>query len=274
MFGGASKWAKSPLCTNSFDEGVYRRRLPKALGYQYINPNPPHLTIWLPQDIDRPGGAHAYEDANLIPPFFTTVNRANGHAHSVWGLSIPVLTGSPDARQAPLRLACGVQSKMCEMLGADRNYGHGLTKNPFSSHWMLLMGLQRFHTLRDLSEYLPGLEKHVPKRGDPDHYGLGRNVALFDTLRVWSYRAVKKHWGGGLEGWNEWISTANARAMVYNSDFPTPLSLKEVWHVSRSVAKWTWQHFTPAAFSDVQKARRAKRVNKLSAINFIEADND
>lgn len=261
MFGGPSKWAKSPLCTNDFDEGVFRRHLPKALRYDYLNPNPPNLTIWLKQDLDFAGGAHAHVDANIIPPYYSTINRLNGHCHSSWGLSVPVLTGSPDARQAPLRFACAIQSRMCEMLGADRSYGNGLTKNPFSPRWLLAMGYQKFHTLDELAEYLPGLEKHIPKRGNPDHYGLGRNVALFDTLRVWSYRAVKKHWGGGLNAWNEWISTANARALVYNSDFPTPLGVKEVWHVSRSVAKWTWQHFTPADFSEIQRARRAKRID-------------
>ena len=44
-----------------------------------------------------------------------------------------------------------------------------------------------------------------------------------------------------------------------NGQFATPLGDLEVRGIAKSVAKWTWKHFTEAGFSDVQSARARKR---------------
>jgi hypothetical protein len=119
--------------------------------------------------------------------------------------------------------------------------------------------------LCELAEYLPGIEKYRPKRRAPEEVGLGRNVALFDLTRKWAYKAIRSYWGGGLDGWNRWLSVANSRALVYNGDFKQPLGGREVWHIARSVAKWTWRNTTAEGFSAWQAAQ-GRKGGKASGI--------
>jgi hypothetical protein len=211
-------------------------------------------------DIDRSSAASAWEDADLPPPAWTSINRINGHAHSAWGLRAPVLTSGLGARDAPMRYLCAVESLMRERLQADQGFSGLITKNPAHPLWMTLRGPCMVYDLAELAEHLPGLEKHIPKRGRVDNVGLGRNVTLFDTLRQWAYKAIRKHWGGGLQGWNAWLSECNSRALTMNADLfgGKLLDGREVWHIARSVGRWTWQHTTEEGFSAWQSVQGAK----------------
>ena len=64
--------------------------------------------------------------------------------------------------------------------------------------------------------YLPGLEKHIPRKR-PELVGLGRNVDTFDWLRRYAYR--------------------------------------EVHHIAKSVARWVWRHFSADRFSAWQSGK-------------------
>lgn len=257
LFADAARWPRKPYCTNDLAEGLRIRSLKHALTRKYIQANPPHLRVWSIFDIDRPGGGLAWEDANLLPPSWASVNRKNGHAHLVWGLSAPVLVDSLSARVAPMRYLAAIESLMRERLQADPGYSGLITKNPAHPLWWTLRGPRDSYDLGELSEWLPGLEKHIPRRADPralDRVGLGRNVTLFDTLRLWSYRAVRKYWGGGLQGWNAWLSACNNQALYMNGDLfgVNTLDGREVWHIAKSVGKWTWQNFNAGSFSKRQ----------------------
>lgn len=258
LFADIGRWPRRPYCSDDLANGLRIRSLAKALTHPYIQANPPHLRVWALFDIDRAGAALAWEDADLPPPTWTAINRQNGHAHSAWGLEVPVLVDGLGARDAPLRYLCAVESLMAERLQADPGFGGLITKNPAHPLWWTLKGPRLSYSLGELAEYLPGLEKHRPKRRAPDQIGLGRNVALFDRLRQWAYRAIRPHWGGGLQGWNAWLSQCNSRALTYNADFLTPLDGREVWHLARSVAKWTWRNTTAEGFSAWQAAQGRK----------------
>lgn len=201
----------------------------------------------------------AWEEANLPPPSWAAVNRENGHAHLVYGLRAPVLVDGMGARDAPLRYLCAIEALFRALLRADPGFSGLITKNPAHPLWKTLRGPQLFYDLAELAEYLPGLEKFQPKVRRVEEFGLGRNVTLFDYLRHWAYRHVRKYKGGGLNAWNEWLSLCNTKGLVRNGDFPLPLDGKEVWHVARSVAKWTYQHFdveaSDARFSKLQAHR-------------------
>ncbi|MHC8358678.1 helix-turn-helix domain-containing protein [Pseudomonas sp. LB3P81] len=41
-------------------------------------------------------------------------------------------------------------------------------------------------------------------------------------------------------------------------DIGNPLDVSECRAIARSISKWTWQHFTPAKFREIQAARGAK----------------
>ena len=258
LFEDIGRWPRRPYCTDDLANGLRIRSLAKALTQPYIQANPPHLRVWALFDIDRPMAALAWEEADLPPPTWTAVNRENGRAHSAWGLSAPVLVDGLGARDAPLRYLCAVESLMRERLRADNGFAGLVTKNPAHPLWKVFRGPRLAYGLDELGEHLPGLEQHRPKRRTPDQVGLGRNVSLFDRLRRWAYPSIRPYWGGGLQAWNAWLSHCNSRALVYNGDFLVPLHGREVWHVARSVAKWTWKHTTPEGFSDWQAAQGRK----------------
>ncbi len=259
FFGDTARLPRRPYCADDLSAGLRIRSLEQALTKPYIQANPPHLRVWSIFDVDRPGAALAWEDANLLPPTWAAVNRENGHAHLVWGLSAPVLVDSPDMRQGPLRYLAGVESNMREVLRADDGYSGLITKNPMHPLWQVLRGPRLGYELGELAECLPGLEKHIPKRGKIEEIGLGRNCTLFDWLRHWAYRAVRQYKRqGGLDAWNAWLNACNLQALQRNGEFQHPLDLREVWHIAKSVAKWTWRNFSEAGFSAWQAQRGRK----------------
>lgn len=254
----AERWPRRPYCSDDLSEGVRIRSLEQALNKAYIQANPPHLRVWSIFDIDRPAGALAWEECGLPPPSWATTNRTNGHAHIVYGLSAPVLVEGLGARDAPMRYLCAVESLMREKLQADAGYSGLITKNPQHPLWMLLRGPRLAYDLGELAEYLPDLEKHRPKRR-VEEVGLGRNVTLFDSLRQWAYKRVRGYKGSGLQGWNAWLSLTNSTALVRNADFANPMDGREVWHIAKSVAKWTWQRFDIEASDQRFKALQSHR---------------
>jgi hypothetical protein len=158
-----------------------------------------------------------------------------------------------------MRYLVAVESMMREKLRADPGFAGLITKNPAPPLWLTLRGPRTVYDLAELAEWLPGLDKHRPKRR-AEACGVGRNVALFDELRRWAYRAIRPYWGGGLDGWNAWMASCNTRGLVMNADLfgARHLEGKEVWHVARSVAKWTWRNTTSAGFSKWQSAQGRK----------------
>lgn len=273
LFDDQSRWPRRPSCTADFEHGTHHLPLLRALTRPYIQANPPHLRVWSIQDVDRANGAGAWEEAYLPPPTWAAVNRQNGHAHLVWGLRAPVLVDGLAARDAPMRYLCAVESLMREKLEADAGFAGLITKNPAHPLWRVLRpasGIQ-VYDLADLAEWLPGIEKHLPRRRPNANQavGLGRNVTLFDRLRAWSYRGVRRYWGGGLSGWNAWMSSCNVTALVMNGEFGNPLGGTEVWHIAKSVAKWTWRNFSSSGFSKAQAAR-----GRLGGLSSAQARRD
>lgn len=253
-----SRWPRRPYCTDDFSTGLKIRSLEQALSKRYIQANPPRLRVWSMFDVDRPGAAVAWEDADLPPPTWISQNRSNGHAHLVWGLSAPVLVDGLEARRAPMRYLAGVESLMRERLQADPGFGGLITKNPRHPEWRTLRGPVLGYELRELAEHLPGLERHMPKRR-PETVGLGRNVETFDHVRRWAYRAVRQYrLAGGLAAWNAWIAACSDQALTRNAEFPVPMDPRECWWIARSVAKWTWQRMTLEGFLAWQAAQGRK----------------
>jgi len=271
-----NRWPKKPYCSDD-KTARHIRCLSSALKRPYIQANPPHLRVWSIYDIDREGAAYAWEDANLPPPSWTAINQENGHAHIVYGMSAPVLVDSPDMRQAPLRYLCAVEAAFRTKLDADQDYAGLLTKNPAHPLWRTLRGPRLDYDLGELAEYVD-LPKHIPKRGKkPEEIGLGRNVTVFEDLRQWAYRNIRGYKAEGFKGWNPWMADCNEWALQRNGDLPNPMDSREVWHIAKSVAKWTWRRLDIAAsdarFSQLQ-AHRGKKGGIASGVTRLEASED
>lgn len=241
------RWPKKPYCSDDLSKGVCIRSLKSALKRPYIQANPPHLRIWSTYDIDRPDGAFRWQDVILPPPTWNAINRENGHAHTTYGYFAPVLVDSPDMRQRPLRYLCAIEAGFRAKLDADRGYSGLMTKNPIHPDWhTLTYGGPKLllYDLADLAEWVD-LPKFIPKRGkNPEEIGVGRNCVLFEDLRHWAYKNVRIYRFEGLSGWNPWVTACREWALERNGNFDNPLDFSEVWHVVKSVSKWTWRNMT------------------------------
>lgn len=263
------RWPRRPYCSDD-KTAQHIRSLASAIKHPYIQANPPHLRVWSIYDVDRPGSALAWEDCDLPPPSWAAVNRENGHSHLVWGLSVPVLVDSPDMRQKPLRYLCAVEAAFRARLEADQGYSGLITKNPAHPLWKTLRGPQLAYELGELSEYVD-LPKFIPKR-KPEEVGLGRNVTVFDWLRQYAYRHIR-HYKREVRNFVYWQQALNGAALDRNGDLQTPMDPREVWHIARSVSKWTWRRFDIEA-SDARFRERQARRGRRGGVAKGEAYDD
>lgn len=216
-------------------------------------------------DIDRENATFAWYDANLPPPMWVATNPCNGHAHVCYALKTPVCR-SDAARRKPLNYLAAVEAALCERLDADVGYAGLLCKNPLHPHWSTMVLASEPYELHYLSEFCPDLNK-FKKRRKWKEYGIGRNVTLFENVRVWAYTAVRDYWFPGGE--KHWKKAVIARCEAFNSSqFTTPLDIRESDAVAKSIAKWVWQSFTPERFRSIQSARGTQggkaKLGKLS----------
>lgn len=270
LFHDTTRWPHKPFCSDD-KTAANIRSLAHAIKRPYIQANPPHLRVWSIFDVDRAGAALAWEDAGLPPPAWSACNVENGHAHLVWGLSAPVLVDSPDLRQQPLRYLCAIEAAFRAKLQADSGYTGLITKNPAFPLWRVLRGPRVCFELGELADYVD-LPKFAPKR-KPEEVGLGRNVTLFDAVRHYAYREVKGYKRAQQCAYVYWQKDIYDQAMNRNGDFMQPLCHREVYHVAKSVAKWTWQKFDIAA-SDERFSKLQAHRGKLGGLAKGAANED
>lgn len=245
---------KKPYCTDALGS-LKIRQLERALKSRYIQVNPPHLFFWLALDIDRPGGGLAWEEPMLPCPNFSTVNRENGHAHLLWGLSAPVLT-TEAAREAPLRYLNAIKTAYTELTGADRGFAGLITKNPLHEHWRVLKGHNHLFDLHELAEAVPNLNKFMIN-GNIEQVGIGRNVSIFDTTRLWAYTAIRLYRGEGRKHFEVWHTEVLEYVLKHNEEFKDPLQYNEAKAIAKSIAKWVWNQdpYAQEKFSKSQAFR-------------------
>lgn len=220
---------KHPYCSDDLTYGCRPRVRQSALKHRYIALNQ-ILRFYLVFDLDYPGAVLAPYDTRLPPPTLMTENRDNRHAHLLYELQEPV-TQSENGRLKPIRFAAAVEARMALRLQADLQYAGLLTKNALSAAWEV-MTCDHQYTLAELADYvdLPSrVREHVPI------IGLGRNCAVFDFVRQWSYRNV-----GQYAAREAWANAVLEQAEIANQ-FPVPLPVSEVASIARSITKWTWQ---------------------------------
>ncbi|MFI3187166.1 MAG: replication initiation protein [Methylococcaceae bacterium] len=266
------RWPRRPYCTDDFQDGVRIRSLKQALTKRYLQANPPSLRVWSIYDIDRAGGALAWEDANLPPPSWITSNRENRHAHIVYGLDVPVMVGDA-ARLAPIRYLHGLESAYTEKLGADRGYSGLITKNPAHSHWQTFIFPVKAYTLKDLADCIEDFDKFIPKPNvKVAEVGLGRNLTVFYDVSAWAYKTIRNY-RNERDGYDNWLNAVIVKCGQRNAEFSNPLPNNELRHIAKSLSKWVWSKFDIAAsdarFSKLQSFRGKQQSNFMGAIHDI-----
>ena len=242
---------RKPYYTDELTTGLSIADVSRALGARYIQPNGPTHRHWIVFDVDQPAATLSWDDVGAPAPNISVTNKANGHAHLIYGLETPIRT-APDGNVAPLRYAAAIEVALREKLGADLGYSGLICKNPLHTHWLVQVWEPYSYDLNWLADYLD-LSPYNGRKQLPA-YGLGRNCTLFEKTRQWAYKAIRQGWPG-FDGWQ---AAVIERATGYNVQFEQPLPANEVRHTAKSIAKWTHRNLTPAGFSAVQAARGAK----------------
>ena len=245
-----------PYCTDEL--GVtYIRQKKTAIKKKYLQVNQPKISTYLIFDIDRQGAVLAWYDNNLPMPFWSSKNPENAHAHIAYRLKVPVCT-SDMAHLEPMKYLAAIESAMTEKLQADRGFAGLLTKNPLHGHWQTEIWTDHEYTLDELADYLD-LKGH-PRKGI-ESSGLGRNCELFESASKWAYRAIRDYWAPNYKlMWNDAVYD---HVEALNGQFMVPLPVSEVKSISKSIANWTYQHFTPEGFRASQ-ARKGAKGGKVS----------
>ena len=240
-----------PYCTDELGVTCIRSKN-TAINKKYLQVNQPQMVKYLIFDIDRQGAVLAWYDNDLPSPYWTSKNQQNGHAHIAFRLKSPVCV-SDMANLAPIRYLAAIQSAMIDRLEADRGYAGLLTKNPINPHWQNTVWTDHEYSLDELADFLD-LKGH-PLRGI-EVSGLGRNCELFDTVRQWSYKAIRDYWLPEYKG--KWDSAVYGRVEAINTHFKVPLPMSEVKAIAKSIANWTYREFTPVKFRQSQSNKGSK----------------
>ena len=249
-----------PLCSdNPSKEGLYRLPLADALEHLLIQPNTAKRYVCLCFDVDRQGAAIDWSDRNAPAPNLSVKNPANGHAHLIYLLAAPVPV-SDVSRIKPVLFMAAVQEGLRRALEADRGYTGVVVKNPDHKHWQTHEWRSEPYQLEELAEYvtLPTAAELRKRSKQTDYAGLGRNCTVFEVARKGSYSLVRDFWrpGGSVDFAKAVLDLVEASN---HRDIGNPLDLRECRAIARSISKWTWQHFTPSQFREIQSTRGAKK---------------
>lgn len=267
-----------PYCSDDLADGLRIRPLATAKKHRYLQINPPSQAHYLIFDVDRPMAAYAWEDNNLAPPNFATVNPKNGHAHLVYKLSAPVTTNA-NGTLKPLRYLAAIERAYSLELGADAGYSGLITRNPYK-HPTLCLHTDAYG-LDELADWLKGDLGLYPDKKELVS-GLGRNVTLFDTVRAWAYQAIRLYrTQGRAKLYDVWFMEIYEYAITVNAQYPAPLQLSEVRATTRSIAKYCWKQDGEAEQRFIERqAARGKaggiakgRVNAEKRLQALELRN-
>ncbi len=238
---------RRPYATNHLAEGQFRRSREQALAMRYIEHSPHALLGSIVIDCDHPDAAlRAFEKPSDHPAPNWVAQSPSGRAHLGWWLAAPVCR-TDSARLQPLRYAQRIEAGLRTSVAGDFAYGGQLTKNPIHEDWETLYGPARPYQLHELvTIHTPRQMPRLPARAA----GLGRNVTMFDTARIWAYSTWWHHRDGGMSAWEKLVLQ---RCHAINTEFIAPLPFVEVVATAQSISRWIWRNFTEEAY----RARQA-----------------
>lgn len=222
----------------------------EALYRRHVECSPSALVSMLVIDVDHQDTlVRALQRPSHHPEVSWVAESPSGRGHVGWLLKTPVIR-TDAARLAPMRYAAKVEEGLRRSLDGDVAFAGLLTKNPLHDDWVTHWGTDHLYALDELAQALGELMPRSLPRKAAESSGLGRNVALFNRLRLWAYRARLRY-----DDVAEWEGMTYDYARMVNKDFAVPLPLNEVGHTATSVARWVWRNFSVEKFGEIQAAR-------------------
>lgn len=233
--------------TNDFEYGTRFRKKENALLHRYIEVHQLYKK-YIIIDIDDVnqtngspdilGSAFLWEEKRLPPPTYIVINPYNARCHYFYELRTPVYY-TENARRAPQKYYENTDIALTSVLKADTAYLGKFAKNPMHDCWKTIYHDVKYD-LEDFQEWGLDLTGHKKKRKVEGELG-GRNTSLFDNLREWSYKEVKKPYS-----YIDFQHVVDCKAQSINKTFIDcqygVLPAKEALTVSKSVGTWTWRN--------------------------------
>lgn len=247
-----------PYCSNNLANGLSIRNKNKAIEMLYIQANQPAIQTCLVFDLDEDNAFFKFEEANLPIPNVITKNPKNGRCHYIYMLAAGVCK-TENAKYKPLKFASAVENGIALKLGSDMGYTGLITKNPLNSHWSPYWSGAQLYELDYLSDHVELVSKRKT-----ESYGLGRNVNLFDDLRIYAYKHILSYKADS--NYQKWHSEIERIALGLNmsSNPKNGLPFSEIKATAKSVASWTWKNFSSENFSRIQSARAKKSMKNFT----------
>ncbi|MBE8232702.1 MAG: plasmid replication protein [Endozoicomonadaceae bacterium] len=243
---------RKTYCCDTFENNKVRK-LAHALEYQHIQPNDFNSQTWFVYDIDRATCPDEIRNDKLAPePTLFVSNPENRHAHLYYLLNTPVHKNSHSSQKSQ-RYAAAVDAGLALKLDADLGYAGLLAKNADHERWQLLESYGKAYTLHELAE---SVENYILNdlSNDPMYYGLGRNCQMFESIRIWAYKAIRR----GYPAYEQWCNAVLQRAEMLNTRLDVPLPYSECKSISLSIARWTHKNLSKEGFSEWQSQQGSK----------------
>src|SRR5262249_1073970 len=149
-----------------------------------------------------------------------------------------------------------VERGIARRLSADRRYTGLIAKNPLHADWRVEWRRAEPYTLTELADWLFTRDL-APDLSPETTLGAGRNCTVFDELRKIAYQEVLSFKRNG--SLDEFRARLERVAISINMQFPVTLGFGEIRAIAKSVAKWTWRHFSVEQFSAMQRHRAKAR---------------
>lgn len=262
--------APKPYCSNDLSNGLKIRAREHAIMHRYIQVNDRYIKF-LVVDCDH-SNPYIWEDVGLPAPNFMVTDRNKKTSHLIWALKMPIYKDHIN-KAKNLNLFAKIQFAYTDKCKGDKNYVGLIAKNPNNDFWQTL-NINYFHSyeLNELADYVE-LPKKITKK---EAMGEGRNCLLFDTVRKFAYKQVlfyKEH--ADFQTFFNVVLDKLQKSNVFENS--VGVSYKELWHIAKSISKWTWRNFTTEKyqqiFSKIQSNRNKKRKvvkDKIKRINSYE----
>jgi hypothetical protein len=244
----AENLPNKPYCTDD-KSWLQIRKKATAIKKKYIQHNQPQMVHWLVYDCDYPCALERLGEKHLPAPNLVATNPANGNSHLFYRLADAVCK-SDLARRKPLALLAKIDFVMTEQLEADKGYQGFISKNLLHPHWIVQEVHQEPWNLGDFLEWID-IPTRLPKRAQTQ--GLGRNCTMFEKSRFWAYSKVLSYRLTSTR--TKFYEAVLGYCETINQGFPSPLNHSEVRSTAKSVALWTWRHYTGASKSDEDWAK-------------------
>jgi len=238
---------EAPYLPRCSDDKTATRVRPReyAIRYPYMQVNRPGFVSWLIFDLDHTK-AMIWEDAGLPAPNIIVRNRQSGHSHLYYAIT-PVCT-TEAARSKPIAYMKAVYDAFATKLDADTDFHSGpVAKTPGHSWWLTHELHANVYELGELADYVDltvsslwGKEHHF------DEVSHSRHCILFEHVRHYAYSIVNRERERGSFA----TFTRLLEAYAYNRNsfeslgFSNNLPLSSIKATVKSIARWTWDHYT------------------------------